>query len=255
MRLWLLPFLALWTVATAGTADSPSPQSAPSSSPSGPPLAPAFRPAEGTGPTSQQPAGLHAARVRRAVDGDTIELADGRRVRYIGIDTPESVAPGRPVDCFGREASARNKALVEGGTIHLEKDVSETDRYGRLLRYVWVDGVLSNEALVREGFAQGATYPPDVKYQDRLLAAQRQAREEGAGLSSACAGGPPTGATPAQAPAAPATRTCDAAYPEVCIPPPPPDLDCGAIPHRRFRVLPPDPHRFDGDRDGIGCER
>ena len=102
------------------------------------------------------PPGLPQARVTRVVDGDTIEVSmEGRRytVRYIGVDTPESVAPGQPVECYGREASRRNRELVEGRTVLLEKDVSETDRYGRLLRYVWADGVMVNAVLVAEGYA------------------------------------------------------------------------------------------------------
>jgi len=104
--------------------------------------------------------------VVRVVDGDTIVVVvDGveYRVRYIGIDTPETVHPSEPVECFGREASQRNRSLVEGKAVVLEKDVSETDQYGRLLRHVWVEGEMVNAALVGEGYAQVSTYPPDVK--------------------------------------------------------------------------------------------
>ena len=121
-------------------------------------------------------------RVARVIDGDTIELEDGRKVRYIGIDTPETVDPKKPVQCFGREAYLENKSLVEGKEIEMEKDVSETDHYGRLLRYVWVEGVFVNEHLVREGFAHAVTFPPDVKYQELFLEAERKAREEGKGF-------------------------------------------------------------------------
>lgn len=126
-------------------------------------------------------------RVVNVVDGDTIKLGTGETVRYIGIDTPETVHPNKPVQCYGKEASTKNKELVEGKVVTLEKDVSNTDKYGRLLRYIWLDGTLINEVLVREGYAQSSTYPPDVKYQDRFLEAQRLAREEEKGLwSSAC---------------------------------------------------------------------
>ena len=111
-----------------------------------------------------------------------------------------------------------------------------------------------NETLVAEGYAQVSTYPPDVKHQERFLAAQRQARDQGKGLWSACGPAPaqvPPGAAP---PAGGSGQKCDPAYPGVCIPPPPPDLDCPQIPFKRFKVLPPDPHGFDRDRDGIGCE-
>ncbi len=137
------------------------------------------------------PPGLTPALVTRVVDGDTIEVEIGGqayRVRYIGIDTPETVHPSKPVQCFGPEASARNKALVEGKTVGLEKDVSETDQYGRLLRYVWIGAEMVNAALVRDGYAQVSTYPPDVKYQEMFLELQRAAREEGRGIwGAACA--------------------------------------------------------------------
>ena len=152
---------------------------------------------------------------------------------------------------FGREASAFNKQLVEGKTVRLEKDVSETDRYGRLLRYVFVGDLFVNAELVRQGFAQVVTYPPDVKYVDLYLQFQRKAREANRGLWGACNAAP----TPTSPPVINQPRgNCDPSYPDVCIPPYPPDLDCGQIPYRRFRVIGADRHRFDGDRDGIGCE-
>jgi micrococcal nuclease len=119
------------------------------------------------------------------VDGDTIEvLIAGAtyKVRYIGVDTPETVDPRRPVGCFGREASERNRQLVEGKTVELEKDISETDKYGRLLRYVWVDGEMVNATLVREGYAVASTYPPDVKHQELFRSLQEEARDAGLGL-------------------------------------------------------------------------
>jgi micrococcal nuclease len=194
--------------------------------------------------------------VVEVVDGDTIKVSiDGAlyTVRYIGVDTPETKHPTVGVECFGREASAANQQLVGGKTVLLEKDISETDRYGRLLRYVWLDGELVNERLVREGYAVSSTYPPDVKYQERFLAAQKEAREANRGLWGACGGADVPEGVPPVVPLLPA-GDCDPSYPDVCIPSPPPDLDCGEIAERRFRVLPPDPHRFDGDHDGIGCE-
>lgn len=90
--------------------------------------------------------------------------------------------------CYGKEASEINKQLVEGKTVELEKDVSETDRYGRLLRYVWLDSVLINEYLVREGYAVSSSYPPDIKYQSIFLQAEELARNEKKGLwSNLCA--------------------------------------------------------------------
>lgn len=127
-------------------------------------------------------------KVVNVVDGDTMKIDSGETIRYIGIDTPETVHPSKPVMCYGKEASNKNAELVEGKIVELEKDVSETDKYGRLLRYVWLGEVLINEVLLREGYAQSSSYPPDVKYQDRFVAAQQLAHEEQKGLwSSACA--------------------------------------------------------------------
>lgn len=282
---------------------------------------------------------LTPAIVVRVVDGDTIEVQVGGKtqaLRYIGVDSPERGAT------FGREATAANEELIEGGVVLLEKDVSETDRFGRLLRHVWLPGAAGqsvNAEMVRQGWARSVSYPPDTKYQAAYDAAQAEAVEAVVGMwagqqrtatptarptarpSGATAnrganlrGGPGTNyaqtgsvalgqalsivgrnaggdwlklangawvagflvnnapaglpvleAPPAPAPAvplraapapapAPSRGNCDASYPTVCIPPAPPDLDCGDIGYRRFQVLPPDPHRFDGDYDGVGCE-
>lgn len=119
------------------------------------------------------------------MDGDTIDVSiDGitKRVRYIGIDTPETVDPRKPVEYFGKEASVKNKELVEGKMVRLEKDVSETDRYGRLLRFVYVGDLFVNAELVRLGYAQVTTYPPDVKYADYFRQLQRDAMANKAGM-------------------------------------------------------------------------
>jgi len=109
-----------------------------------------------------------SVKVIRIIDGDTIEIEGSQKVRYIGIDTPETVHPEKAVQCFGQEATSKNKELVEGKTIELEKDISEIDKYGRLLRYVFVNQTFVNDYLVREGYAHASSYPPDVKYQDQL---------------------------------------------------------------------------------------
>jgi micrococcal nuclease len=124
--------------------------------------------------------------VSRVIDGDTIEIEGGQKIRYIGIDTPESVHPDKSTECYAIEASNKNKELVAGKQVRLEKDVSETDKYGRLLRYVYVGDVFVNDYLVREGYANAVTYPPDVKYQDQLGEAERVAREASRGLWNAC---------------------------------------------------------------------
>ncbi len=131
--------------------------------------------------------------VTEVIDGDTIIIESGERVRYIGVDTPETKHPKKSVQCFGREASQRNKELVEGKTVFLEKDVSETDRYGRLLRYIYLpnpeapeEAIFVNEYLLEQGYGTVITYPPDVKYHKQFLDAQRRAQEEKRGLWGKC---------------------------------------------------------------------
>jgi len=124
--------------------------------------------------------------VARVIDGDTIEIETGETVRYIGMNTPETAHPKKPVECFGKEASARNKELVEGKKVRLVKDVSERDKYGRLLRYVYVGDSFINLELVKEGYAYASAFPPDVKYSDAFLSAQKNAIEGGFGLWGSC---------------------------------------------------------------------
>ena len=124
--------------------------------------------------------------VSRVIDGDTVVLSDGRRLRYIGIDTPEIVAPGKPVECYGYEAKEENKRLVDGKTVRLGKDVSQTDTYGRILRYVYAGDVFVNEYLVRQGFAHASSYPPDDRYSEQFSQAQSQAMLQNKGLWGGC---------------------------------------------------------------------
>lgn len=124
--------------------------------------------------------------ITRVVDGDTVEVENGIKIRYIGINSPETKDPRKRVECFGVEAYEFNKSLVEGKNATLEKDVSETDKYGRLLRYVWVEEKFINEEMVKQGFASIATYPPDVKYYKRLLDAQNYAKNNQLGLWKKC---------------------------------------------------------------------
>jgi micrococcal nuclease len=142
----------------------------------------------------QEPAPPGTARVVRPVDGDTIVVdigGDEESVRLIGIDTPESVAQDRPVECFGPEAKARTAELLPEGTlVRLERDVEARDRYDRLLAYVLrdADDVFVNELLVDEGFAESIAYPPNTARQGDLDAAEARARADGRGLWSACGG-------------------------------------------------------------------
>ncbi len=120
--------------------------------------------------------------VERVVDGDTIKLADGTRVRYIGVDTPETVRPGSPVEFMGKEASAFNRDLVEGRRVRLEYDVQRLDKYGRTLAYVYLDTLFVNAELVRLGYAQILTIPPNVRYAERFRRLEQEAREANRGL-------------------------------------------------------------------------
>lgn len=125
---------------------------------------------------------VESGQVTRVIDGDTIEVRIGGqafRVRYIGMDTPEVGDP------FGAESTAANDELVRGQTVRLVKDVSETDRYGRLLRYVFVGEMFVNRELVLQGYAMASTYPPDVACAEGFLEAQRAAVAAASGLWAA----------------------------------------------------------------------
>lgn len=129
------------------------------------------------------------APVERVIDGDTIEVdLDGTNedVRYIGVDTPETVKPGTPVQCFGPEASERNHELVEGRTVRLEFDRERRDAYGRLLAYVFVGDRFINAELVRGGFARTLEIEPNTSRAGRLGELAARAGEAGRGLWGAC---------------------------------------------------------------------
>lgn len=250
---------------------------------------------EGAAPatwTNQIPPAAEPVSLLDVVDGDTIEarLADGsvELVRLIGVNTPETSGPYRPRECYGDEASEFTRWLLStGGDLYLERDTTNRDRFDRLLRYAWLDFggehvYLVNEAIVRSGYGEMTTYPPDLRYVEYLREAEAFARDFSLGLWQVCGdvgvsltGQPSTGpgaravaasseaggddgplpAVPQPAGAIGVAAGCDGAYPGVCIPPAPPDLDCGDIGLRAFAVRRPDPHRFDQDGDGIGCER
>lgn len=206
----------------------------------------------------------YEAAVLRVVDGDTIvvkfESGPVERVRLLGVDTPEiEEARNRPGEYDGitnltclTEWGLRAKEFaesLEGKKIWLEFDPAAglRDVYGRLLAYVYFPNESSdfNAELVRLGYARVYVEGSFAK-KEEYLSLQRKAEEEGRGLWGACAVKRQEGNE--------SSENCDPSYPDVCIPPPPPDLDCGDVPYRNFRVLPPDPHNFDSDGDGIGCE-
>jgi micrococcal nuclease len=140
----------------------------------------ACRTSSDTTPVTPASDGTTTARVTRVIDGDTIVIEGDQRVRYIGIDTPELYP--EPED-FGEEARQANRKLVEGKLVRLERDVSNTDQYGRLLRHVFVDGeIFVSAELVRQGLAEVRDYPPDLKYQEELEKLQQEAQANGLGL-------------------------------------------------------------------------
>lgn len=135
-----------------------------------------------------------AGRVTRVVDGDTVKVRLGggrgtRTVRYIGVDTPESVKPGTPVQCYAKQASAFNERLVAGRRVRLRVGRERTDRYGRLLAYVYLRGEgeqFVNAELVRRGYARTLEIPPNTDFADRFERLERRAREGGRGLWAVC---------------------------------------------------------------------
>lgn len=119
---------------------------------------------------------MERARVSLVIDGDTIELEDGRRVRYLGIDTPESGEP------YYEEATAKNAELVEGKLVELQPGNRDMDEYGRLLRYVYVDGVFVNAELVAQGYAEAYIFDPDDRFSQVLVQLEQYARMRNKGL-------------------------------------------------------------------------
>ena len=199
--------------------------------------------------------------VASVYDGDTLTLTNSQRIRLLQIDTPE-LGSG---ECYSRAARTELLSLAPLGSLAgLESDarLDQRDRYGRLLRYVWRKGKNVNVELVRRGAATPYFYGGDRgKYADTLMAAAKLAKANKRGLWKACPGtkldpyGPVTttrSGPPASKP--PASGKCDPSYRGVCIPPYPPDLDCDDVPSSDFSVVGSDPHGFDGDGDGVGCE-
>ena len=124
--------------------------------------------------------------VIRVIDGDTVELKNGERLRYNDIDTPETVHPSKPVECYGPQASAKNKDLVEGEIILVELGNPEKDRYGRLLGYVYVDDLFVNAELVRGGYAEVNSYGnPGSKFNE-LIQIENKAKSKPTGLWANC---------------------------------------------------------------------
>ncbi len=204
--------------------------------------------------------------VERVIDGDTFVCTSDIHIRMLQINTPESN------ECGGAWATSAlaNIFLKPGTEVRLEYDAVTTDRYGRTLAAPIVRGTDGTDynisiVMVYVGLAKAAYYGDNAKYLDWANNSETWARNAGWNMWKPggpfnggfdCGGGQPVvppPPAPAPAPVDPG-GDCDPAYPDVCIPSPPPDLDCPQISDRRFTVLPPDPHGFDGDDDGIGCE-
>jgi micrococcal nuclease len=130
--------------------------------------------------------GFEQAVVRRAIDGDTVELSDGRVIRYIGMDTPELHHPLKGEECYGQEAYEFNRLMVEGKVIQLEKDQEPTDKYGRTLRYIWRGNILVDKVLVEKGLAFPRPFPPNTAHKSEFDAAEIIAQGARLGLWSKC---------------------------------------------------------------------
>ncbi len=232
--------------------------------------APADGPSRGGTPAGV-PEGAQRAVVERIVDGDTLELhalRSGRvlrstasvDVRLLEIDTPETVHPSEPVQCFGPAASdALARLAPVGSTVWVLPDQELKDSYDRTLLYLWSvddgDALFVNRTMVARGFARAALYEPNDRFIDVMYAAESSARSAGRGLWGHCShfGAPLAPTEPASPPAA-GGGNCDPNYSGACIPPYPPDLDCTQLSAQGFRVVGDDPHGFDADGDGIACD-
>ncbi|MFQ5945595.1 MAG: thermonuclease family protein [Anaerolineae bacterium] len=127
-----------------------------------------------------------SARVLRALDGDTIEIEGGERIRYIGIDAPELGSDSNGPACYAPEAEEKNRELVRGKTVELLSDAEDRDQHGRLLRYVFVDGVFVNAELARLGYAEARSFAPNLRFRQLFTQLAHRARLDGLGLWSAC---------------------------------------------------------------------
>ncbi len=217
------------------------------------------------------PDGATQVTVVSVSDGDTVRVdinGETESLRLILIDTPETRDPNNPVECYGAEATQFTKSVLPPGTtVYLERDISDRDRFGRMLRYVWLEGddggaYLFNEALVREGYAVLYTYPPDVKYVDRIRAAQQAAVQEEAGLWEDCGGADtPLGITPITNEAPETVQANSGASTDNGIASGA-DQDCGDFATQSEAQFffesqggpASDPHRLDQNRDGAACE-
>jgi len=126
----------------------------------------------------------YSSRVVYVYDGDTVKLANGENIRYLGIDTPEMNYKNPPAEYFAEAAREFNRRLVDGKVVRLEFDAQRKDKYDRTLAYVYVDGLFVNKKIIEEGYAKVLVIPPNEKYADEFIKLQRKARQERKGLWS-----------------------------------------------------------------------
>jgi micrococcal nuclease len=209
--------------------------------------------------------GTLAGKVVEVVDGDTVDVVMSgciQRIRLLGIDTPETFSENRPneygnitdIGCLDRWGEAATEAVMtalEGKDVEvvLDPEAPFYDSFGRVLAYVYVEGEDIGQALLENGLARVYTEGDSSRIADYLVVEQ-PAIAERRGLWQCAAEVGAGGSAPSAD-----VGNCDPSYPDVCIPPPPPDLDCPDIFYAEFRVAGNDPHRFDGDGNGVGCER
>jgi micrococcal nuclease len=211
----------------------------------------------GTGTRGASASVVSGPRERTAVlaevsDGDTLELRDGTRVRLIGIDTPETQHPEFGDECYGHAATRFARRLLQpGDRVRLVLDVETRDRYGRLLAYVYraSDDLFVNAEIVRQGCAYVSTIPPNVAHAEQFRHLAAGAREARRGLWSKCY---VKGTQGGQRPPPSSKGPCLPQYKGACVPPPPPDYDCGDF-DGPITVTGDDVHHLDSDGDGIAC--
>lgn len=256
---------------TTAPDDDPPSQAEPSA-----PATPKSEPPERTTPPGV-PAGAQAAVVASITDGDTLHLSAVRRgrvlrstsdvtVRLLEIDTPETVDPSKPVQCYGPQATtALTRLAPPGSRVYVLADQELIDPYDRTLLYLWsvMDGRgrFVNKALVHGGWAKASLYEPNDLYIDVMRRAEAGARRADRGLWGACPrfGAPLDPPEPEPEPEPEPSGggsggNCDPGYSGACIPAYPPDLDCTGVDAQGFSVEGDDPHGFDADGDGIACD-
>ncbi len=215
-------------------------------------------------PTSRQtpraPRAVVTYLVTDVVDGDTVKvaMAGETSIRIIGIDTPETVHPSEPIECGGPEASAAATKLLTGRRVQVVYDASQgrLDAYDRTLAYLTIPGIGDfGLAMLKRGLAAEYTYDSAYRHQSQYIRAESRAQSKGIGVWGKCGGVDTPQAIPKPPPSGPpgnSSSNCDPGY-SPCVPAFPPDLDCADI-DGPVSIAGNDPHGFDADGDGTGCD-